>query len=72
MKMSDGTPEFLNFFGEIKFAEEKSLSASDFENSLTKHFSKEEKRPKGRYKFAELNNSSIKDFEDSFNSYFKQ
>ncbi len=69
--MSNSTPEYLKFFGEIKFAEEKSLSASDFESSFTEHFSKEEKRPKGRYKFAELNNSSIKDFEDSFNSYFE-
>lgn len=69
--MSDAVPEYLYFFGEIKFAEEKSLSASDFENALTKHFSKEEKLPTGHYKFAELNNSYIKDFEDSFNSYFE-
>ena len=68
--MSNSTPEYLKFFGEFKFAEEKSLSASDFESSLTKHFSKEEKIPRGRYKFAELNNSAIKDFEDSFNEYF--
>ena len=58
--MSNSTPEYLKFFGEIKFAEEISLSASDFESSLTKHFSKEEKIPRGRYKFAELNNASIK------------
>jgi len=69
--MSNSVPEYLKYFGEFKFAEERSLSASDFESSLTKHFSKEEKFPKGRYKFAELNNSSIKDFEDSFNSYFE-
>ena len=69
--MSNSTPEYLKFFGEIKFAEEKSLSARDFESSLTEHFSKEEKLPTGRYKFAELNSSSIKDFEDSFNSYFE-
>ena len=69
--MSNSLPEYLKFFGEIKFAEEKSLSASDFERSFTKHFSKEEKLPTGRYKFAELNNSSIKDFEDSFYRYFE-
>jgi hypothetical protein len=69
--MSDSTPEYLKYFGEIKFAEEKSLSASDFESSFKKHFSKEEKLPKGRYKFAELKNAYIKDFEDSFNSYFE-
>jgi hypothetical protein len=69
--MSNSIPEYLKFFGEIKFAEEKSLSASDFESSFMKHFSKEEKLPTGRYKFAELNNSSIKDFEDSFYRYFE-
>ncbi|MBY9020205.1 MAG: hypothetical protein KGD67_04035 [Candidatus Lokiarchaeota archaeon] len=68
--MSNSTPEYLKFFGEIKFAEEISLSASDFESSFTKHFSKEEKRPKGRYEFGEMNNSFLKDFEDSFNNYF--
>jgi hypothetical protein len=69
--MSNSLPEYLKFFGEIKFAEEESLSAHDFESSLKKHFSKEEERPRGRYKFAELNNSCTKDFEDSFNSYFE-
>jgi hypothetical protein len=69
--MSNTTPEYLDFFGEIKFAEEKSLSARDFEISLKKHFSKEEKLPRGDYKFAELNNSMMKDFEDSFNRYFE-
>ena len=71
VKTSDSTPEYLKFFGEIKFAEEKSLSASDFESSLKSYFSKEKRLPQGRYKFAELNNSSIKDFEDSFYSYFE-
>ncbi len=69
--MSDSTPEYLKFFGEIKFAEEKSLSVSDFESSLKSYFSKEKRLPQGRYKFGELNNSSIKDFEDSFYRYFE-
>ena len=69
--MSDSVPEFLKFFGEIKFAEEKSLSASDFESSFNSYFSKGKRLPQGRYKFAELNNSSIKDFENSFYSYFE-
>ena len=68
--MSDAVPEYLYFFGEIKFAEEKSLSASDFESSLTKHLLKEKRRPRGRYEFGEMNNSYLKDFEDSFISYF--
>ena len=71
MKMSETIPEYLDFFGEIKFAEEKSLSARDFASSFTKHFSKEEKLPTGSYKFAELNNPLMKDFEDSFNRYFE-
>jgi hypothetical protein len=71
MKMSDTTPEYLDFFGEIKFAEEKSLSARGFLSSLNEHFSKEEKLPTGSYKFAELNNPLMKDFEDAFNRYFK-
>ena len=69
--MSDSVPEYLDFFGEIKFAEERSLSARDFASSFTKHFSTEEKRPTGSYKFAELNNAMMKDFEDSFNRYFE-
>ncbi|GAH43726.1 unnamed protein product [marine sediment metagenome] len=70
--MSDTLPEYLKYFGEIKFAEEKSMSASDFERSLNKHFSiKTEKIPRGRYKFAEINNPSTDDFEESFNNYFE-
>ncbi len=69
--MSDITPEYLDYFGEIKFAEEKSLSARDFASSFMKHFSKEERIPTGSYKFAELNNPRMKDFEDSFNRYFE-
>ena len=69
--MSHTTPEYLDYFGEIKFAEEKSLSARDFASSLTKHFSNEEKLPTGSYKFAELNNPRMKDFEDAFNRYFE-
>jgi len=69
--MSDSTPEYLKLFGEIKFAEEKSLSASDFESSLKSYFSKKQRFPQGRYKFAEVNSSSIKDFEDSFYRYLE-
>ena len=69
--MSDDEPEYLKHFGEIKFAEEKSMSASDFESAFKKHFKKKEKLPRGRYKFAELNSSSADDFEESFNNYFE-
>ena len=70
--MSDTLPEYLKYFGEIKFAEEKSMSASDFERSLNRHLQhKTDKIPRGRYKFAEINNPSTNDFEESFNSYFE-
>ncbi len=69
--MNKTDPEYLKHFGEIKFAEEKSLSASDFESALRRHLNKKDKLPRGRYKFAELNNSSIDDFEESFNEYFE-
>ena len=69
--MSDTIPEYLKHFGEIKFAEEKSMSASDFERALNRHMKNADKKPRGRYKFAEIGNSFTKDFEDSFNEYFE-
>jgi hypothetical protein len=70
--MSDTLPEYLKYFGEIKFAEEKSMSVNDYERSLNKHFNgKVAKIPRGRYKFAEINNPSTDDFEESFNNYFE-
>ena len=69
--MSDTDPEYLKYFGEIKFAEEKSMSASDFESALKRFVKKKEKMPRGRYKFAEINSNSMDDFEESFNEYFE-
>ena len=69
--MSDTDPEYLKYFGEIKFAEEKSMSASDFESALKRFVKKKEKMPRGRYKFAEINSNSMDDFEESFNQYFE-
>jgi hypothetical protein len=69
--MSKTDPEYLKHFGEIKFAEEKSMSASDFESALKRHLKKKEKRPRGRYKFAEINSDSMDDFEESFKEYFE-
>ncbi|KKM22682.1 hypothetical protein LCGC14_1622770, partial [marine sediment metagenome] len=65
------TPDFLLKFGEIKFAEENSLSISDFEHSFLKHFSGKERFPRGRYQFGEIKNSYIKDFSRSFKNYFE-
>lgn len=67
--MSDGTVEYLKFFGEIKFAEERSLSAVDFESSFTKHFSRKERLPRGSYKIAELNNIKLDEFGDFLNGF---
>ncbi|MFX0057951.1 MAG: hypothetical protein ACFE85_13955 [Candidatus Hodarchaeota archaeon] len=70
--MSKIDPDFLKFFGEIKFAEEKSMSAGDFERSMANYFKKEKiKVPRGRYKFAEVNSPAAEDFEESFNQYFE-
>jgi hypothetical protein len=63
--MSDGTIEYLKYFGEIKFGEERSLSAVDFESSFTRHFTnKTRSRRRGRYKIAELNNTKLNEFGD--------
>lgn len=62
--MATATPDYLKFFGEIKFAEEKSWSANDFETSLTKHFSEKPKVPSGQYKIAELDNKYLEEFGD--------
>lgn len=64
IKMSDTTGEYLKYFGEIKFGEERSLSASDFESSFRRHFTRKEKMPRGSYKVAELNNSKLNEFGD--------
>ena len=69
--MSDVDPEYLKFFGEIKFAEEKSMSANDFERALNRHLKHTGKIPRGRYKFAEIENPSTDDFEKSFKEYFE-
>ncbi|MEJ2276312.1 MAG: hypothetical protein P8Y70_00975 [Candidatus Lokiarchaeota archaeon] len=70
--MTEEDYEYLSHFGQIKFAEEKSLCATDFENSFSKFLKeKKSKRPHGRYKFAEINNKSINDFSDSLDSYLE-
>jgi hypothetical protein len=68
--MSIMNPDFLKFFGEIKFAEENSMCMYDFELAFKRYFIKKEKIPKGDYKFGEINNSYAKDFERSFKDYF--
>ncbi len=68
---------YLDYFGQIKFAEEKSMSAVDFERSFKKFFS-ENKRPLeksnlrqyGKLKFAELYSNSLNDYKNSLKEYF--
>ena len=69
--MSIMNPDFLKFFGEIKFAEENSMCMNDFELALKRFLMKKEKVPSGDYKFGEIDNSYTKDFERSFKEYFK-
>jgi len=69
--LSISNPEFLKYFGEIKFAEENSMLINDYELSLKRYFFGKVKQPRIRYKFGELNNSYIKDFSKSFKRYFK-
>lgn len=68
--MSIESPEFLKYFGEIKFAEENSLLINDYELALKKHLFGKKKTPRGFYKFGEIDNQFVKDFERSLKNYF--
>jgi len=62
-------------FGYIGFGELNSLSAFDFERSLTKYLSPKKEsigyiKDFGCSQFGELDNKSMEDFEKSFNIYF--
>jgi hypothetical protein len=61
---------FKNLF-QIKFAEEISMTAFDFERSFHHYFTHEKKRPHGKYKWAEIDNKISEDFKKSFLKYFK-
>ena len=60
---------FLHLF-QIKFGEEKSMSAFDFERSFHNYFT-HEKRPHGKYKFGEIESKKSKDFTESLIKYFE-
>jgi len=65
-------------FGETGFAELNSMSAFDFERSLTKYITPDTKNKYssgyttryGQCKFGELDNKKMSDFEEGFKSYF--
>lgn len=54
---------------QIKFGEEISMSAFDFERSFHNYFN-HERRPHGKYKWGEIDNKSSKDFKDSLKKFF--
>ncbi len=69
--------KILEYFGQIKFAEEKSMSAIDFERSFTKFFSVQkrplEKSDLGKYgkiKFGENHSNALDEFSTSLKEYF--
>ena len=55
---------------QIKFGEETSICAFDFERSFHNYFN-HEKKPHGKYKWAEINNTYSKDFKKSLKAFFK-
>jgi len=63
--------EIFEEFGQIKFGEQVSMCASDFESSFLRHFSAIEKRPHGKYKWAEIASTFVTDFGTSLKNYFK-
>jgi hypothetical protein len=64
-------PDFLKFFGEIKFAEENSMCLNDFERAIKRYLFGKEKKHRGSFKFGEIDNDYLKDFSRSFKSYFE-
>ncbi|MFX0080707.1 MAG: hypothetical protein ACFE94_03045 [Candidatus Hodarchaeota archaeon] len=69
--MSFESPDFLKYFGEIKFAEENSMCINDFELALKKYLFGKKKIPSGYYEFGEKDNNYLKDFERAFENFFK-
>ena len=63
--------DYLRNLFQIKFGEEKSMSASDFERSLKNYFYRAKRKPRGRYNWGEINNDSTKDFKKSLRNYLK-
>ncbi len=65
-------------FGQIKFGEESSESAHDFEESLMKYITPEQEsdyysklaKDFSELKFGEIDNSEIDDFTESFKKHF--
>jgi hypothetical protein len=57
--------DYIPYLFQIKFGEEKSISAFDFERSLHNYFNHSDKRPHGKYKWGEIGNAFSRDFKKS-------
>ena len=76
--MMDLDLEEIKKFGQIKFGEENSESAHDFEKSFFEFISPEKESDYysklgsdfTKIKFGEIDNSEIEDFEESFKKHF--
>ena len=76
--MMDLDMKQIEKFGQIKFGEENSESAHDFEKSLIDYISPETESEYysklgsdfTNVKFGEIDNSEIEDFEESFKKHF--
>ncbi|MFX1257474.1 MAG: hypothetical protein ACFFAN_06430 [Promethearchaeota archaeon] len=73
--MSGFFGNYLRYFGEIKFGEEKSMSIGDFERSFKKYFASGKKNPLLCNIFSKRNlkidNFATKDFKKAIKEYFK-
>ncbi|MFX0072537.1 MAG: hypothetical protein ACFFAO_15740 [Candidatus Hermodarchaeota archaeon] len=70
-KMFGYIGDFLRNLFQIKFGEETSLSAFDFERSFHNFLAHSDKKPHGKYKWGEIDNESSDDFQKSLKEYFK-
>ena len=55
---------------QIKFGEETSMCAFDFERSFHNYFNHERKTKHGKYNFAEIDSASSKDFKKALKKFF--
>ena len=60
------SPNFMEGFGMVDFAELNNLCLNDFSNSLKKYLNNGERRYRGRYKPGEVNNKFMEDFSEAF------
>jgi hypothetical protein len=63
--------DYLTYLFQIKFGEQKSINALDFERSLSNYFNHSDKRPHGKYQWGEIGNAYSRDFKKSFIKYFE-